>query len=54
VTIAELRSILLAGERKTWGVQDATTCHIGAILRGMVKECDDIIDGQEQQPTKDR
>lgn len=53
MTVAELRRVLSAGERNTWGVHDATTNHIGTILRGMVKECDDII-AEQEQPTKDR
>lgn len=43
MTLAELARVLRAGERRTRGVQDASTCHLGAVLRVMAQECEVIL-----------
>jgi hypothetical protein len=40
MTLEHLAMILRAGERRTWGIHDATTTHLGSVLRAMAAECD--------------
>lgn len=44
---AGVARVLRAGERRTWGVADATTYHLGIVLRVMAGECDKL--AQEEQ-----
>lgn len=39
---AALARVLRAGERRTRGVQDASTYHLGTVLRVMAEECDKL------------
>lgn len=45
----DLAKVLTSGEMKTWGVQDASTHHLGIVLRAMAQRCTEIADDRQAE-----
>lgn len=45
----DLAKVLTEGERRTWSVQDATTHHLGSVLRAMAQRCTEIADERQAE-----
>lgn len=49
---AGLARVLRAGARRTWGIQEPGTYHLGNVLEAMAGECDKLAEENQGRETQ--